>query len=109
MLAQIWKMIGGNPSGEGEVYLHNAKVIMCAILNFHIDWMIDSDRNDGDSSPGRGKFGRFENDILFVTPSEISRLTKKFVLMYRNRQSFLASMQKNTHKQTSIQKGVMGE
>lgn len=90
MLAQIWKLIGGNPDGEGEVPLHNAKVVMCAILNFHIDWMIDGEREENERSPVRGKIGRLENDILFVTPGEISKITKKFVIMYRNRQTFLA-------------------
>jgi len=46
MLAQIWKMIGGNPDGEGVIFLHNAKVVMCSIQNFHIDWMIDTEREN---------------------------------------------------------------
>ena len=97
MLAQIWKMIGGNADGDGQVLLHNAKVVMCSMLNFHIDWMIDSERQDEEVSPRRGKIGRFENDIMYVTPNEISKITRKFVVMYRNRQTFLAKVHKNTH------------
>ena len=45
-LANIWEMLGGRSDGEGFIFLHNVKVIMCAVLNFHIDWMIDYDRSD---------------------------------------------------------------
>lgn len=109
-LAQIWKIIGGHPDGDGEVYLHNAKVIMCSIQNFHIDWMIDNERDETDSnaSPSR-KIGRFENGYLMLTPDEISRITKKYISMYRNRQAFIANNQKKSHKFKSLKNGNMGE
>lgn len=64
--------------------LHNSKVIMCSIQNFHIDWMIDSERNYKNAPP-KGKIGRFDEEIILLTPLEISKLTKKYVIMYRNR------------------------
>lgn len=57
---------------------------MCSIQNFHIDWMIDSERNYKNAPP-KGKIGRFDEEIILLTPLEISKLTKKYVIMYRNR------------------------
>ena len=45
-LATIWKQIGGDPHGKEFLPLQRAKVIMCAIQNFHIDWIIDPLRED---------------------------------------------------------------
>lgn len=92
LLAIIWKMVGGNPDGEGQVLMHNVKVVMCSILNFHIDWMIDYDRNDFNKQ----QVGRFEDGILYLNPLEIAFMTKKFIQMYKNRQHFLANTKK-TH------------
>jgi len=46
MLANIWKSIGGDQSGQGTVPLKRVKVFMCGIQNFHIDWVIDHERDD---------------------------------------------------------------
>ena len=83
MLANIWKLVGGNADGNGEVLLWNVKVVMCCIQNFHIDWLIDLEREDVKAS--YRNIGRFDHGRIFFTPNEITCLTKKFVLMYKNR------------------------
>lgn len=105
LLASVWKMLGGNPDGEGQVLLHNVKVVMCAILNFHIDWMIDYDRTEMNTQ----HIGHFENGILYLNPNEISHMTKKYVLMYQNRQQSLSTNKKAQRQRASIQKGNYGE
>ena len=49
LLASIWRSIGGDEEGKRAVSLQFVKVFMCAILNFHIDWIIDFER---DQEPG---------------------------------------------------------
>jgi hypothetical protein len=83
LLANIWKLVGGNPDGNGEVLMWNIKVVMCCIMNFHIDWLIDLEREDVKTT--YKNIGRFDNGHIFFTPNEISILTKKFVVMYKNR------------------------
>jgi hypothetical protein len=83
LLANIWKLVGGNSDGNGEVMLWNLKVVMCCIQNFHIDWLIDLEREDVKAN--FKKIGRFENGHLLFTPNEITCITKKFVIMYKNR------------------------
>ena len=46
LLANIWRQIGGDEDGKSTVSLQFVKVFMCAILNFHIDWIIDLERED---------------------------------------------------------------
>ena len=46
LLANIWRQIGGDVNGKSNVPLQFVKVFMCAILNFHIDWIIDIERED---------------------------------------------------------------
>jgi hypothetical protein len=85
MLINIWKIIGGDQEGMRTVNLHNAKVVMCSAQNFHIDWMIDMERPNDYESPN--KVGRIdENGFLFLSPAEISHLTKKYIELYKKRQ-----------------------
>jgi hypothetical protein len=42
----IWKHLGGDPEQESKVPLKSIKVFMCGIQNFHIDWIIDHERED---------------------------------------------------------------
>jgi len=53
--------------------------------------------------------GRFENGRMYLTPNEIVCLTKKFVLMYKNRQNSLQNHQTSKHQQWSAKKGTHGE
>ena len=46
LLAKIWTKIGGDLDGKSVVPLQFVKVLMCAILNFHIDWIIDLEREE---------------------------------------------------------------
>lgn len=45
-VASIWRHMGGDEEGKSSVPLQYVKVFMCAILNFHIDWIIDIERED---------------------------------------------------------------
>ena len=42
----MWLMVGGDDAGSAEVPLQRVKVILCSIQNFHIDWLIDDQRDD---------------------------------------------------------------
>jgi hypothetical protein len=53
--------------------------------------------------------GRLEDGVLLVTPNEISRMTKKYVLMYGNRQTYIAAHNKSVHKNAAETKGKLGE
>lgn len=83
MLANIWRILGGDIEGKGMIQLHHCKAIMCCIQNFHIDWIIDTRRPNTQVHPS--KLGRFEDEKLFFTADEISYLTKKFLFLYKNR------------------------
>ena len=88
-LAALWKNIGGDRDGQEKVYLHHAKVMMCAIQNYHIDWMVDPLREDERVNPNQ--IGRTYTDDhdgqrdLLLTPAEISFMTKKYANLYKNR------------------------
>ena len=86
LLAQLWRILGGDEDGEGKVVLHFIKTIMCCIQNFHIDWIIDYQREESENGVKPSRVGRIEKDNIYFTPEEISYLTKKYVLLYRNRQ-----------------------
>ena len=62
---------------------------MCAILNFHIDWIIDLDREE---EPGvkPNELGRIHGNTLLLKSEEISYITKKYLKLYKNRQDKLA-------------------
>ncbi len=51
---------------------------MCAIQNFHIDWIIDMERED--ENQGIGRVG--EDGNLYLTSSEITSITKKNIRLY---------------------------
>lgn len=89
--------------------LHFIKTIMCCIQNFHIDWIIDYQREESESGVKAGNIGRIEKDNIYFTPDEISYLTKKYVLLYRNRQDKFQENLKNHHYAKSVQKGKLGE
>ena len=82
-------MIGGDDAGQIEVPLQRVKVIMCSIQNFHIDWLIDDEREDqGKVNPRQ--IGRFEGNRMYMRSEEITYLTKKYLFLYQNRQTKLA-------------------
>ena len=105
LLAQAWKHIGGDAEGLEEVYLHHAKVIMCCVQNFHIDWLIDE---DGDREFNPAKLGRMDGEEIFFTPDEISYITKKYVIMYINRQDRCAHNLKHSHVKKAVRKETHG-
>ena len=45
-IASIWKTLGGEQDRVNKVPLQHVKVVMCAIQNFHIDWILDPERED---------------------------------------------------------------
>jgi len=106
LIANIWKLVGGNYAGDGKVLLWNAKAIMCCIQNFHIDWLIDLNRQE--DHPAK-QFGRFEEGKLYLSPNEILTLTKRFNIMYKNRQNSLTGSLSKTHKHNADVKGTGGE
>lgn len=67
--------------------------------------MIDTERTE-ENKPVKSKIGRFDNEIIYLTPAEISKISKKYNIMQRNRQSFLAHVHKFTHTDNSIVKGT---
>lgn len=71
LLAQIWRILGGDEDGEGKVMLHFIKTIMCCIQNFHIDWIIDYMREESESGVKASNIGRIEKDNIYFTPDEI--------------------------------------
>lgn len=80
--------------------LQHAKVYMCAIQNFHIDWIIDMEREE--EFEGFGRVG--DDGNLYLTSNEITAVTKKFVRLYKNRQSKLHSERNEQYKSHSAQK-----
>jgi hypothetical protein len=62
---------------------------MCAILNFHIDWIIDLEREE---TPGvnPNRIGRMYDKTLLLKSEEITYITKKYVILYKNRQDKIA-------------------
>ena len=80
-IAHMWKIAGGDEEGLAQVPLHVVKVLMCAIQNFHIDWLIDEQRSEGGSIKA-GSIGRREGNRLYLRSEEISHLTKKFHNLY---------------------------
>ena len=107
MLANIWKCAGGDAEGQNKIKIHNCKVIMCCIQNFHIDWIIDPLRENEPVLPNQ--LGRFDDDTIYFTPDEISHITKKYVLLYKNRQDKLQQNQKSNHMKKAEQKGLLGQ
>jgi hypothetical protein len=73
---------------------------MCAIQNFHIDWIIDTERYE--DSQGIGRVG--EDNNLYLTSNEITSITKKYVRLYKNRQNKLNTDRASKYKDHSAQK-----
>ena len=69
---------------------------MCAIQNFHIDWIIDQERPEIEHADPND-FGRLEGNNLFLKSEEITYLTKKNVILYRNRLNKLQKDKKYHH------------
>ena len=52
---------------------------MCAIQNFHLDWIIDPERQDDDLGLNLANFGRVsESNELLLKSDEITYLTQKY-------------------------------
>mmetsp|Transcript_8563 Transcript_8563/g.13225 ORF Transcript_8563/g.13225 Transcript_8563/m.13225 type:complete len:80 (+) Transcript_8563:1523-1762(+) len=66
--------------------------MMCAIQNFHIDWLIDHEREEEPFNPAA--VGRFEEGFMFLNSEEISHLTKKNIILYKNRQEKISEDKK---------------
>ena len=67
---------------------------MCAIQNFHIDWLIDDQRDD---VVDPSKIGRIQDKQFLLKSEEITYLTKKYIKLYKNRMDKLASDKKKSH------------
>ena len=80
---------------------------MCAIQNFHIDWIIDPEREDF-SRVTPAKIGRIDGNNLFLKSDEITYLTKKYVDLYKNRMERLALDKKNDHLIKAFKKQKYG-
>lgn len=107
MLGNIWHLAGGDELGQEKIPLQRIKVVMCAIQNFHIDWIIDHDR-DGEEK-NHGQIGRIDGPNLFLKSDEITLLTKRMLPLYKNRMDLLATEKKQSHRLKAIQKDKMGE
>lgn len=106
-LANIWKIIGGDPHGKELLPLQRAKVIMCAIQNFHIDWIIDPQREDF-TRVSPASIGRLDGNNMFLKSDEITYLTKKYVDLYKNRMEKLATDKKSDHLIKAFKKQKYG-
>jgi len=73
-----------------------------------MDWIIDYQREENDSGVKASNIGRIEKDNIYFTPDEISYLTKKYVLLYRNRQDKFQENLKHHHYTKSVQQGKLG-
>lgn len=80
---------------------------MCAIQNFHIDWIIDHERDEAESKPGQ--IGRIDGPNLFLKSDEITLITKRMLPLYKNRMDQLAQEKKKSHLMKSIAKDKLGE
>ena len=94
LIALLWKQLGGDTDGGNEVPLQHVKVYMCAIQNFHIDWIIDNEREE--EYDGFGRMG--EDGNLYLTSNEITAITKKYVRLYKNRQQKISSERNEKYK-----------
>jgi hypothetical protein len=81
---------------------------MCAILNFHIDWIIDLEREE---EPGVNplSIGRISDKSLLLKSEEISYITKKYVKLYKNRQDKLQDELREKRFNKAVQKRQLGQ
>ena len=108
LLANIWRQVGGDEDGRSTVPLQYVKVFMCAILNFHIDWIIDLER-ENQLGVNPNNLGRIFGMTLLLKSEEISYITKKYVRLYKNRQDMLQEEIKMKKQLKSIEKQKLGE
>ena len=80
---------------------------MCAIQNFHIDWLIDDQREE-QLRVNPKKIGREEGDRLFLKSEEITYLTKKYITLYQNRQEKIAADKKMSKIEKSVEQNKYG-
>ena len=97
LVGSIWKTIGGDAHGQGKVPLKRVKSMLCALQNFHIDWIMDYDREEGKYT-APSQLGRIDHDGNFVLLSdEITKISQKYVPLYQNRLTKVARDKKNDH------------
>ena len=53
--------------------------------------------------------GRVDDQSIYFTPDEITHITKKYVLLYKNRQDKFQQNQKTNHVKKAEQKGLLGQ
>ena len=105
LLTNMWKELGGDDEELIEVPLQHVNVYMCAIQNFHIDWIVDFDRDQ--DYQGFSRIG--DDGNLYLTPNEITAITKKYIRFYKNRQVKMHKDRSEQYKQQSNQKKKFGE
>jgi hypothetical protein len=94
MVSNIWRSLGGydydargdRRNGLKRIPMQFCKIFMCCIQNFHLDFIIDTLRDEIEEV-NPACLGRVEGDDIFYTTSEISHISKKYALLYRNRQA----------------------
>ena len=70
LLANIWKSVGGDIYGKELIPLQRVKAIMCSIQNFHIDWIMDNQREDF-VRVDQNNLGRIEDGNIYFMTEEI--------------------------------------
>lgn len=96
MLADIWKSIGGDHEGQGQIPLSNCKNLLRAIQNFHHQDIMDLEREQSNQIETMNIGRETENGLLF-TSEEIEYITRKYIDLYSNRQDKLAQDKKDSH------------
>jgi len=71
LLESIWNLVGGE---ENPINLKNVKAVMCCILNFHVDWYLDS--NEDPVNPHH--LGTLRENSISFNENEILHITKKY-------------------------------
>ena len=80
---------------------------MCAVQNFHIDWLIDSEREE--EKFDAKNIGRRDAHRLYLRSDEITHISRKFLSLYQNRQDFLAKKLSKKHHINSIKTEKLGK
>lgn len=99
--------MGGDAEGVEKVALQRVRVAMCAIQNFHIDWMVDTQATEGERMPN--KVGRFLDHNWLLSPAEITNFAVKFSILYKNRMDKLLEEKSEAHFKKALAKGLLGE
>jgi len=85
--------------------LKHVLAIMCCIQNFNLDWY----NKDSNSDVNTAKMGEMVDGNIFFTQNEIAHLTKKFLILYKNRQNYYQQRLKDQRFLESEKKGKLGE